>query len=168
VTPSEGTEWRGIARAAAQTERLGAALAATVPPLSSGPAVVYLSGELGAGKTTLARGFLRERGVTDSVRSPTFTLLEPYELSDLVVVHMDLYRLRAPSELENLGARDRALPGHVWLIEWPERGSGYLPRPDLQIGLQVAPEGHPFCVRPCTPLGESWLARAVEFFGAGT
>ncbi len=162
------SEWRGVSASAAETEAIGSALAAALPPLASGPAVVYLAGDLGAGKTTLARGFLRQRGVAGPVRSPTFTLLEPYELSGLVVVHMDLYRLRQPSELEGLGVRDVALPGHVWLIEWPERGTGYLPAADLQIDLQVTADGHPFCVLPYTPLGKTWLARAVELFSAGT
>jgi tRNA threonylcarbamoyladenosine biosynthesis protein TsaE len=160
--------WRGISRSAAETEAIGAALAAALPPLAGGPAVVYLSGDLGAGKTTLARGFLLKRGASGPVRSPTFTLVEPYELSGLVVVHMDLYRLRQPSELEGLGVRDLALPGHVWLIEWPERGAGYLPSADLQIELRIAADGHPFCASPRTPLGTTWLARTVEFFGAGT
>jgi tRNA threonylcarbamoyladenosine biosynthesis protein TsaE len=162
------SEWRGIARSAEQTEALGAALAVALPALVNGPAVIYLSGELGAGKTTLARGFLRQRGVAGPVRSPTFTLLELYELSGLVVVHLDLYRLKQPSELESLGARDLALPGHLWLIEWPERGTGYLPAADLQIDLHVAADGHPFCAFPHPPLGEMWLARTVELFGAGT
>jgi tRNA threonylcarbamoyladenosine biosynthesis protein TsaE len=162
MTASGAAEWRGVTRSAEQTEDLGAALAAALPPPANGPAVIYLGGELGAGKTTLARGFLRRRGVTDPVRSPTYTLVEPYELTDLVVVHMDLYRLREPSELEGLGVRDLALPGHVWLIEWPERGAGFLPPPDLRIDLQVSHDGHPFCVTPRTPLAAQWLARAIE------
>jgi tRNA threonylcarbamoyladenosine biosynthesis protein TsaE len=165
---SEGVEWHALSRTAAQTEAIGAALSDALPALPSGPGVIYLAGDLGAGKTTLARGFLRQRGVAGVVQSPTFTLLECYELADLAVVHVDLYRLRECGELEMLGLRDFAQPKHVWLIEWPERGSGHLAAADLRIELQVASEGHPICVTAQTPLGRTWLARAVELLRSST
>jgi tRNA threonylcarbamoyladenosine biosynthesis protein TsaE len=103
-----GAGWRKLARSAGETEAVGAALADAMPIPADGPAILYLSGELGAGKTTLARGFLRRRGLAGPAPSPTFALLECYGLTDLVVVHVDLYRLREPQELESLGLR---MPG---------------------------------------------------------
>ncbi len=162
-------EWRKLARAAEETEAVGAALAEAMPPPAQGPAILYLSGELGAGKTTLARGFLRRRGLEGPARSPTFTLVECYELADLVAVHVDLYRLREPRELEALGLRDLARPRHVWLIEWPERGSGYLPPPDLALALSItSPDEHAISASGRSALGASWLERVVEFCAPST
>lgn len=97
--------------------------------------VVYLSGELGAGKTTLVRGILRGMGFGGRVKSPTFGLLESYELDGLEVHHLDLYRLGSPAELEFLGLED--LPGErvLLLVEWPEKGGGWLPAPDTCINI---------------------------------
>ena len=121
--------------------------------------VVYLKGDLGAGKTTLARGFLHALGVTGAIRSPTYTLLETYDADALTVVHLDLYRLRDPSELEPLGLRDLALPGYLWLIEWPERGAGWLPPPDLEVRLLVGDTSHRIEARGVSELGSAWLQR---------
>ncbi len=155
---------RKLARSAHETEAIGAALAEAMPIPAEGPAILYLSGELGTGKTTLARGFLRQRGLADPARSPTFALLECYGLADLVVVHVDLYRLREPQELESLGLRDLARPGHVWLIEWPERGIGHLPPADVIVTLRVSSlEGHAIAAVARSTLGRSWLAATVEF-----
>lgn len=120
---------------AAATEALGAALANWLLPQPG--AVIYLHGELGAGKTTLARGLLRELGVSGAVRSPTYTLVEPYELGPRRVLHMDLYRLQDPEELVALGVHDDAPERSVWLVEWPERGEGFLPAPRLRLQLQA-------------------------------
>lgn len=168
-TTAIGAEWRTLTRSAGETEAIGAALADALPPPAQGPAILYLSGELGAGKTTLARGFLRRRGLADPARSPTFTLLECYELADVVAVHVDLYRLREPQELEALGLRDLARPHHVWLIEWPERGAGYLPSADLAVTLSVSSRAeHAVAAAARTPLGVSWLEGAVEFRARST
>jgi len=156
-----------VAHSAEEMERIGAALAAAVPPLPHGPGILYLEGELGAGKTTLARGFLAARGHTGAVRSPTFTLLETYALGRLTVLHIDLYRLRAPQELEALGLKDFALPEHVWLVEWPERGAGVLPEPDVHIALRVATEGHVAEADARSLLGRAWLAAAADRETAG-
>ncbi|HWP94433.1 MAG TPA: tRNA (adenosine(37)-N6)-threonylcarbamoyltransferase complex ATPase subunit type 1 TsaE [Gammaproteobacteria bacterium] len=120
---------------AAATEALGAALARALGPEG---AVVYLQGELGAGKTTLVRGFLRALGYTGSVRSPTYTLLEPYLVEGRRVYHLDLYRIAEPAELEFLGVRELGERGDVCLIEWAERGAGALPPADLVLELAHA------------------------------
>lgn len=126
---------------AAETESLGRALAAPLRRAAEGRAVcVHLEGPLGAGKTTLARGLLRGLGHEGRVRSPTFTLLEPYELQGCQVAHLDLYRLADPAELDDLGLTDLLAPGTIVLVEWPERGGSHLPAPDLRIALDYADE----------------------------
>ena len=101
--------------------------------------VVYLEGDLGAGKTTLARGWLAGMGHAGRVKSPTYTLLELYELPDGArLAHMDLYRLADPEELEFLGVRE--LTGWL-LVEWPEKGVGHLPSADLEVRIEFLPEG---------------------------
>lgn len=99
------------------------------------PVVVHLEGPLGAGKTTLVRGLLRGLGHDGRVRSPTFTLLEPYELPGCDVIHLDLYRLADPGELEYLGIEDMLRPGGLVLVEWAERGGDRLPAADLRLAL---------------------------------
>jgi tRNA threonylcarbamoyladenosine biosynthesis protein TsaE len=146
-------------RAPEETESFGARLAAAKPAALDGAVIVYLTGDLGAGKTTLARGFLRACGVTSPVRSPTYTLVESYEVAGLTVVHLDLYRLHDPSELEPLGLRDLARPGYLWLVEWPERGAGRLPPADLVISLQVAENTHRLTASEGTAVGTGWLSR---------
>lgn len=121
------------------TAALGARLALALRE-SSG-AVIYLHGDLGAGKTTLARGFLRACGVGGTLRSPTYTLIEPYEAQGRRLLHMDLYRLNDPAELEQLGLNDFPPDETVWLVEWPERGAGHLPQAQVSVHLSMAGEG---------------------------
>lgn len=123
----------------AATLALGARLAQRL--LVSGRGVVYLHGDLGAGKTTLARGLLRAAGVTGTLRSPTYTLMEPYVVHGQAFLHLDLYRLVDPSEVENLGLRDFPPESTIWLVEWPERGAGFLPPADLEVRLFHAGHG---------------------------
>ncbi len=104
-------------------------------------ASVHLSGPLGAGKTTLVRGLMRGLGHRGPVRSPTYTLLEPYEMEGLNIYHFDLYRLSDAWELEDFGARDYFHEDALCVVEWPERGAGALPRPDLVFDLEVLGEG---------------------------
>ena len=151
------------------TEALGARLARALPVPAAQPAVLYLTGDLGAGKTTLARGCLRALGWRGAIRSPTYTLLETYAVRDgsageLTAVHLDLYRLSTPEELEMLGLRELAQAHHLWLIEWPERAAGArLPAADLTASLSVLPGAHAVNVTAASPFGQLWLART----GAG-
>ena len=144
------------------TEGLGARLARARPDGRAPLAVLYLCGDLGAGKTTLAQGFLRACGITGPVRSPTYSLLQLYPLEGQTVVHLDLYRLRTPEELEHLGLEEWALPGCLWLIEWPQRAHGSLPPPDVTVELSVAAEGHEARLSCGTAAGEAWLARCAR------
>jgi tRNA threonylcarbamoyladenosine biosynthesis protein TsaE len=118
---------------------------------------IYLHGDLGAGKTTFARGFLRGCGHTGRVPSPTYTLVEPYDCGAYQVFHMDLYRLQDGAELEFLGISDMTHTRSIQLIEWPERGAGGLVDADLQVFLKVIPEGRSFELRASTPVGNKIL-----------
>ncbi len=128
------------------TEALGARLASALPT----PAIVYLQGDLGAGKTTLVRGLLRALGHVGAVKSPTYTLIEPYELAGRRILHCDLYRLTDPEELEFLGLRDELDDKSWWLIEWPECGYGWLPTPTLTVILRLHAAGRQ-CQLHCSP-----------------
>lgn len=143
----------------AATTAAGAALAQSLPDLGARSLLLGLSGELGSGKTTLARGLLRALGVTGTIRSPTFTLVEPYETAHGAVHHLDLYRLGSSTrELEALGYRDiRALPGLV-IVEWPERAGEGLGAPDLAITLEHQATGRRMRITASTPAGAGWLA----------
>ncbi|HTA66459.1 MAG TPA: tRNA (adenosine(37)-N6)-threonylcarbamoyltransferase complex ATPase subunit type 1 TsaE [Xanthomonadaceae bacterium] len=141
------------------TDALGAALAATRP----GRAVVYLQGDLGAGKSTLARALLRALGVTGAIRSPTYTLIEPYRLGNGdEAVHLDLYRIAVADELEFLGLDALSAQSSLWLVEWPERGRGILPGADLLIQLETAGDGRDAALTALSAEGSKWLDR-LEF-----
>lgn len=155
----EGRRLRVIAPTAEVTEAFGGQLARSLPVGHPEALQVQLHGDLGAGKTTLARGFLRALGYPGVVRSPTYTLVESYVLGALTVVHADLYRLQDPDELEVLGLRDLAVAGHVWLIEWPQRGGYWLPGADLHVTLAAKPHFHLIEVQAASMVGAEWLAR---------
>jgi tRNA threonylcarbamoyladenosine biosynthesis protein TsaE len=143
------------------TEILGAALARTFPGAGERSAALYLEGDLGAGKTTCVRALLRSCGVSGLIRSPTYTLVEAYRLDGrsppLTCVHIDLYRLEGAGQVEELGLRDFLTAGHLLLIEWPEKGAGALPPPDLTISLEFAADARRARLRAATEAGASWL-----------
>lgn len=135
-----------------QMERLGARLAGRL----EGGCVVFLTGDLGAGKTTLVRGLLRSLGCRDLVVSPTFTLLEVYEVPGLTVVHLDLYRLDDSAELEQLAIRDYLEEKSVLLVEWAERGRENLPKPDCEVHIAIDDNGQRIVrLESLTDTGES-------------
>lgn len=143
----------GLADEAA-TEALGQALAGPLRrACRTAPVVVSLEGPLGAGKTTLARGLLRGLGHDGRVRSPTFTLLEPYELEGCMVIHLDLYRLADPAELDYLGLVDLVVPGSLVVVEWAARAANRLPQVDLRIRLDYDGQARVADCAALTPVG---------------
>jgi tRNA threonylcarbamoyladenosine biosynthesis protein TsaE len=110
--------------------------------------LVFLVGDLGAGKTTLTRGILRKFGHVGPVPSPTYTLVEPYNVSDRELIHMDLYRLKSPEELEMLGFRD-FVGNTICIIEWPERGGSLLPPPNVIITIETVDDGRSVAIERC-------------------
>lgn len=147
----------------AATEALGRALALRLRQACRHTAcVVHLQGPLGAGKTTLVRGLLRGLGHSGRVRSPTFTLLEPYELTGCSVLHLDLYRLADPGELEFLGLLDLIEAGSLVLVEWPERGGDRLPPADLVLALDYEGNGRRAVLDPRSAPGRSILEGLEE------
>lgn len=138
------------------TEALGRSLALAARSDGRG-ATVFLRGNLGMGKTTLSRGVMRGLGHDGSVKSPTYTIVEPYEHLEPTVYHFDLYRLGDPEELEYLGIRDYFGKSSLCLIEWPERGEGILPVPDVQVTLEPEGEGRKATLQSQTLVGNELL-----------
>jgi tRNA threonylcarbamoyladenosine biosynthesis protein TsaE len=141
------------------TARFAEALAASAPL----PAVVHLHGDLGAGKSTLARAWLRALGVEGAIRSPTYTLVERYPLATGEALHLDLYRIGDGAELEFLGLDD--VDAALWLIEWPERAGDALPPADLRVALSIEGQGRRCELRPGTAAGQAWLDRLQSLAG---
>jgi tRNA threonylcarbamoyladenosine biosynthesis protein TsaE len=137
----------------ADMEALGGRLVSALGNLK----LVTLNGPLGAGKTTLVRGLLRALGHAGAVKSPTFTLVEPYELNNRRFFHFDLYRLKDSEELEFLGIRDYLAGPDLCVVEWAERAKGLLPAPDVAVMIAPANHGRSVTVTAHTPRGEAWL-----------
>jgi tRNA threonylcarbamoyladenosine biosynthesis protein TsaE len=136
------------------TEALGHALAAG----ALAGRVLHLRGDLGAGKTTLVRGLLRALGHTGRVKSPTYTLVEPYELSSLHFYHFDFYRLKNQEEWEQAGFREYFGATALCAVEWPERAGELLPPPDLEITLGFEGKGRHARLEARSVAGEDWLS----------
>ncbi len=138
-----------VLNTAEETEAFAAKFAEVVTP----PCFIGLQGDLGAGKTTFARGFLHGLGYQGKVKSPTYTILEPYQLGKLTVHHFDLYRLADPDELELIGAHEMFSENCINLIEWPEQGEGWLPEMDLRLRIDYLEQARQFCVYATTERG---------------
>jgi tRNA threonylcarbamoyladenosine biosynthesis protein TsaE len=131
---------------------------ARIARVTQGHGLIFLEGNLGMGKTTLSRGIIRGLGHVGAVKSPTFTLVEPYEIGDVRAFHFDLYRLVDPEELEFLGIRDYFEDDALCLIEWPDKGAGFLPKPDLTITITPQDSGRSLKILSQGARGESWCA----------
>jgi tRNA threonylcarbamoyladenosine biosynthesis protein TsaE len=138
----------------AATLALGAALARGIAP----GRVLHLRGELGAGKTTVARGLLRALGYEGRVKSPTYALVELYPLSSLNLYHFDFYRFKNREEWLSSGFRDYFNPDSACIVEWPERANGLLPPPDLSVALEFDGTGRRAILEAASPAGEAWLS----------
>ena len=143
-----------------RTRQLGAVLAKYRPDF----ALIQLSGDLGAGKTTLTRGFVQACGHQGQVKSPTYTLMESYVLPDVTIHHLDLYRLSDPEELEYLGIDELENPHTIVLVEWPERGAGVLPAPSLTLQIAHRPDGREVTAIAHNPEAQTWLAQVQAHF----
>jgi tRNA threonylcarbamoyladenosine biosynthesis protein TsaE len=141
----------------AATLALGAALAQVLIKETVLPAVVYLEGDLGAGKTTLVRGLLRKVGAGGTVKSPTYTLVEPYVIYGLNLYHFDFYRFNAPEEYLDAGLDEYFAEAGICLVEWPDRARPYLPACDLRIALMLDGAGRRACVTAVSQRGGQWL-----------
>ena len=131
---------------------------ARIARVTQGHGLIFLEGNLGMGKTTLSRGIIRGLGHVGAVKSPTFTLVEPYEIGDIRAFHFDLYRLVDPEELEFLGIRDYFEDDALCLIEWPDKGAGFLPKPDLTITISPQDSGRSLNILSQGSRGEAWCA----------
>ena len=146
-----------------QSEQAVEALAARFADVSDQGLVIFLQGNLGAGKTTFARGFLHACGYQGIVKSPTYTLVEPYQLDGgRMCYHFDLYRLSDGEELEFTGARDYFDTTSACLVEWPERATGYLPEPDIRVALEHLPEGRRAIISPGSTKGKSVMLQVFH------
>ena len=134
-----------------ETTEIGSKLASYL----KGGEVIYLKGDLGAGKTTLVRGALNGLGHTGNVKSPTFTIVESYSIDDYIIYHFDLYRINDEDELEYIGIRDYCDDSAICFFEWPERGGDLLPDADILISLSYQNEGRALEISTFSEIGDS-------------
>lgn len=139
------------------TMQLAVDLASAIGTLESLGTTIFLNGDLGAGKTTFSRFFIQAFGHKGNVKSPTYTLVEPYELSQVSIYHFDLYRLADPEELEFMGIRDYFGENNISLIEWSENGAEYLASPDIVISINIVPSGRQFAIEATSAKGAKVL-----------
>lgn len=149
--------WRRVVDEAAVKE-LAAVFARAVRP----PAVIYLRGDLGAGKTTFARAYIHALGFEGYVKSPSYGLLEIYQAGGQCVLHLDLYRIEDPEELEYLAIRDQFDDLAVLLVEWPDRGGDRLPAADLALHFEEQGKARAIECIPCSPAGAELAARVLQ------
>ena len=133
-------------------ENFGAQLAAVIGTIDT-PLLILMNGDLGAGKTTISRGILQGLGHQGAVKSPTYTLVEPYQLDLGKIYHFDLYRLMDPEELEHIGFSDYLSEAKLCIIEWPEKGGSYIPQPDISIDISVYQSGRHVTLNSATESG---------------
>ncbi len=154
------------ASSAEQTRALGMQLGAAIKRHADRCIVIALAGDLGAGKSTFVSGVLRAFGITGPVRSPTYTLIEPYEFEHQSIYHLDLYRLASAAEVEGLALRDLMQSGNVLIVEWPERAAGQLPEADVAIQFRYLDAGRELQVSSSGVVGTD-LTTAVSSSQAG-
>jgi len=151
---------------ATATQALGAQLAAAIPRNLKPAAVVYLEGDLGAGKTTLVGGLLRKVGAGETAKSPTYTLVEPYVISGLNLYHFDFYRFNIPEEFIDAGLDEYFADSGLCLVEWPDRARPYLPAADLHIRLVHEGSGRRASIESSSERGRQWLTAMSESLAA--
>ncbi|MFT4924315.1 MAG: tRNA threonylcarbamoyladenosine biosynthesis protein TsaE [Phenylobacterium sp.] len=147
----------------AATVAFGETLAKAIDAHINGPLAIYLNGDLGAGKTTLTRGIVTGFGHQGRVKSPTYTLVEPYELEQRTIYHFDLYRLGDPEELEFMGIRDYFANNAICVIEWPQRGEGFLPIADISVDLLYLEHYRQITLNSYSPNGDALIKHLDNF-----
>tara|TARA_R110002072_G_scaffold14582_9_gene60202 strand:+ start:10406 stop:10861 length:456 start_codon:yes stop_codon:yes gene_type:complete len=144
---------------ALQDESETIALGAKMASALIGGEIIFLQGELGAGKTTFVRGLLNALGHSGNVKSPTYTLVEPYSITGIDIYHFDLYRINDPEELEAMGIRDYCDGNAICLFEWPEQGADVLPEADITLSLTHLSSGRELDIKTHSVAGENILHR---------